>query len=297
MLTPSMYSLIDPKPFDLKLLNLPTTTGVPQFPPIYTANGTTVNPYTGKQTLCITATFTCQKNYYDTACNIYRAVYNTLDTHSDDAFKVSPPTTPPTIGWNASMLLNDIFDQMMKTYGHPTLNTMHQNMKTFLSPYNPQDLPEILFKRCTNCQEVAIIANVKYTDEQLLMNVIDLLTRCGLYQRDLEDWDRKPVAIKAWLNLRLFIQEAYQCCLALGTMRAGQGGYKSCNHFAPFQANNATDNDVLNANTAEIIAITINAHMANLLAQTVASLKANATQINASLQQLATNNAQLHQQQ
>jgi hypothetical protein len=37
--------------------------------------------------------------------------------------------------------------------------------------------------------------------------------------------------------------------------------------------------------------------MANLLAQTVASLEANATQINASLQRLATNNAQLHQQQ
>jgi hypothetical protein len=64
----------------------------------------------------------------------------------------------------------------------------------------------------------------------------------------------------------------------------------SCNRFAPFQANNATDNNVLDDNTAETIAITINSHMANLSAQTVASLKANATQINASPQQLATNN-------
>jgi hypothetical protein len=168
---------------------------------------------------------------------------------------------------------------------------------TFLSPYNPQDPPEILFKRCTDCQEVAIIANVKYSDEQLLMNVIDLLTRCGLYQRDLEDWDHKPNANKMWLNLRPFIQEAYQRCLASGTMMAGQGGYTSCNRFVPFQANNATDNDILDDNTAETIAITINSHMANLLAQTAASLEANATQINASLQQLATNNVQLHQQQ
>jgi hypothetical protein len=37
--------------------------------------------------------------------------------------------------------------------------------------------------------------------------------------------------------------------------------------------------------------------MANLLAQTAASLEANVTQINASLQQLATNNGRLHQQQ
>jgi hypothetical protein len=273
-----MYSLINPKPFNLKLLNLPTTTGVPEFPPICAMDGTTaVVPYTRKQMLCITATFIHQKNNYKTACNIYRAVYDTLDAHIDNAFKVAPPTTPPTIGWNASMLLNDIFDQIMKTYGRPMPNAMHQNIMTFLSPYNPQNLPEILFKRCTDCQEVAIIANVKYSNKQLLMNVIDLLTRCSLYQCNLEDWDRKPNANKTWLNLHPFIQEAYQRCLALGTMTAGQGGNTSCNRFAPFQANNATDDDVLDDDTAETIANTINSHMVNLLAQTAASLEANAT--------------------
>jgi hypothetical protein len=250
-----------------------------------------------EQMLRITATFTRQKSYYDTACNIYHAAYNTFDAHIDDAFKVAPPTTPPTIGWNSLMLLNNIFDQMMKMYGRPTPNAMCQNMMTFLSPYNPQDLPEILFKCCTNCQEVAIIANVKYSNEQLLMNVIDLLTRCGLYQHDLEDRDHKPDANKRWLNLHPFIQEAYQRRLALGTMMAGQEGYTSCNRFAPFQANNTTDNDILDNDTAETIAITINSHMANLLAQTAASLKAKGTQINKSLQQLATNNAQHYQQQ
>ncbi len=202
VLTPAMYALINPKPLDLKLLNLPTTTGVPEFPPIYAANGTTVIPYTCKQTLRITAVFTHQKNYYDTAYNIYRAVYGTLDAHINDAFKVASPTNPPTIGWNASMFLNEIFDQLMKTYGHPTPDAIQQNMMTFLAPYNPQDPPEILFKCCTDCQEVAIIANIKYTNEQLLMNVINLLTQCGLYQCDLEDWDCKPSAEKMWLNLR-----------------------------------------------------------------------------------------------
>jgi hypothetical protein len=234
MLTPAMYSLIDPKPFDLKLLNLPTTTGVPEFPPIYAADGTTIVPYTREQMLRITATFTHQKNYYDTVCNIYRSVYDTLNAHINNAFKVAPPTTLPNIGWNASMLLNDIFHQMMKTYGRPMPIAMRQNMMTFLSPYNPQDLPEILFKRCTDCQEAAIIANVKYSNKQLLMNIIDLLTRCSLYQQDLEDWDSKPNANKTWLNLCPFIQEAYQHCLASGTMTAGQGGYTSCNRFAPF---------------------------------------------------------------
>ncbi len=73
------------------MLNLPTTTGVPEFPPIYAADGMTVIPYTCKQTLRITTAFTCKKNYYDTACNLYCVVYDTLDAHINDAFKVAPP--------------------------------------------------------------------------------------------------------------------------------------------------------------------------------------------------------------
>ena len=167
---------------------------------------------------------------------------------------------------------------------------------TFMSPYNPQNPPEILFKRCADCQEVAIIAKVKYTDEQLLMNVIDLLTHSGIYQRELEDWERKSDTHKTWLNLRPFIQEAYQRRLESGTTTAAQGGYSSRNHFAALTIESAGD-DNASDDTAETIAGTINSYMANLSAQTTASIEANATQINASLQQLAANNTQLHQQQ
>jgi hypothetical protein len=82
----------------------------------------------------------------------------------------------------------------MTTYRKPTPNAMCQNNLNFLASYNPQEPPELLFKRCTNCQEIAIIAKVPYTDKQLLMNVIDLLPRCGMYTRDMEDCDRKPEA-------------------------------------------------------------------------------------------------------
>jgi hypothetical protein len=156
--------------------------GIPKFPPILAADYTTIIPYTQEQMLNNTATFTRQKNYHNTACNIYHAMYDTLNTHINNVFKVTPSTTPPTIGWSASMLLNNIFDQVMKTYGRPTPDAVHQNMKTFLSPYSPQDPPEKFFKQCADCQDVAITANVKFTNEQLLMNIIDLLTRCSLYQ-------------------------------------------------------------------------------------------------------------------
>jgi hypothetical protein len=46
MLTPAMYALINPKPFDLGKLNLPNTSGVPKSPPILAAGDTTIIPYT-----------------------------------------------------------------------------------------------------------------------------------------------------------------------------------------------------------------------------------------------------------
>ncbi len=114
VLMPDMYALISAKPFknEMELKTL-----VPNFPPIFKSDHTTIVPYTCEQTLKVTVKFVHKKNYYDTACNIYRAVYDELDMHIDNAFKVAPSTIPPTIGWNASMSLNQIFDQLMKTYG------------------------------------------------------------------------------------------------------------------------------------------------------------------------------------
>ena len=107
--------------------------------------------------------------------NIISAVYDTLDLHVHDAFKVAPATAPGTVGWDSTMFLNDIFNQLMRTYSKPTPDAMCQNNLNFLALYNPQEPPEILFKCCTDCQEIAIIAKVPYTPEQLLMNVVDLL--------------------------------------------------------------------------------------------------------------------------
>jgi hypothetical protein len=106
VLTPDMYVLISAKPFtnEMELKTL-----IPNFPPIFESDGTTIIPYTCEQTLKVMAEFAHKKNYYDTACNIYPAVYNTLDMHVNDVFKVAPSTIPPTIRWNASMSLNEIF--------------------------------------------------------------------------------------------------------------------------------------------------------------------------------------------
>jgi hypothetical protein len=71
VLTPNMYALISAKPFtnemELKML-------VPDFPPIFKSDGTTIIPYTREQTLKVRAKIAPKKNYYNTACNIYQAV-------------------------------------------------------------------------------------------------------------------------------------------------------------------------------------------------------------------------------
>jgi hypothetical protein len=76
---------------------------------------------------------------------------------------MAPATPPSTIRWNLTMPPKEIFEQLMPTYGKPTLNTMRQNNLTFISAYNQKDPPELLFECCADCQEIAIIAKVPYT--------------------------------------------------------------------------------------------------------------------------------------
>jgi hypothetical protein len=232
------------------------------------------------------------KNYFETWKNIYRACYGALGKHVNDAYKVAPPTNPPTTGWNATVSIHYIFNQLASRYGKPTPDAMRQNNVNFLVAYNPQDPPEILFKRCTDAQEIAMLAKNPYTAQQLLINTIDLLGCCGLYQCDLEDWECKPIGDQTWINLRLFIQEAFQRRLTSGTITSSQGAFAQNNRFAGL----ATDVDSSN-DTAETIAGTINLHVANLAAQTAATINEHATQTNASLQQLTANTTQLHHQQ
>ncbi len=84
------------------------------------ADGIIPIPYTHKQTISITRKFDCKQNYCKTCINIYCVVYDRLNSHIDDDYKVAPPMSPPTIRWNSKMALHKIFDHLMVTYGKPT---------------------------------------------------------------------------------------------------------------------------------------------------------------------------------
>ena len=292
VLSPAMYALIDTTAFHWNI----STTTIPQFPARFVleddgTNGAEI-PYTREEILTITATHARKKHYHDTGINICRAVFDTLDAHVGDEFKSPPASAPGTVGWNSTMLPNDMFDQLMLTYGKPTPDAVRQNNLTFFSAYNPRDPPEVLFKRFADCQEVAIVAKVPFTAEQLLMNAVDLFTRSGLYARDMDDWERKLPADQTYLLLRPFIQAAYQRRLTSGSITAAASRYSTTNRFAGLSA----EDDASDDGTAETVIESINAHMANLsasvLTQSTASNEANTAIFNASIQQMAANEAQ-----
>jgi hypothetical protein len=121
---------------------------------------------------------------------------------------------------------------------------------------------------------------------------LDLIARSDLYQRNIEGWERKPLANQMWINLCPFIQEAYQRCLTSGTITSMQSGYTQGNRFAVLATNKSSDN-----NTVDTITGTIHLRMANLIAQMAATLNKQATQTNTSLQQLVVKTSQHQQQQ
>ena len=95
------------------------------------------------------------------------------------------------------------------------------------------------------------------------------------------------------MHIGSFIQEAYQQCLQSGVTTAALSGYASINRFARLaEIDETSDNG-----SVETLAGIITTHMANLSVQTATSINANTTQMNASLQQMATHGAQLQQQQ
>ena len=296
----AMYSLLTTTPF-----RLPTDPG-PQAiyygprVPIVDAQGNAVLDTDGTPTYVpqppldratqasIDARFVRARNYWLSYQNIKRACFNMLEDNIDDAFKVS--NTPTIRGWNMSMEIMEMLDQITTTYGRPTPNALLQNDTFFRSAYSPADAPETLFRRIEDCQEVQLLGEDPYTPKQLLNNAIRLLLQCGLYTRDFEDWDRKPAADKIWTELKTFIQEAYQRRLNATNITSGQQGYVQ-NAFAVL-ADESTDDDDDDVQTVitQMAALTTQSQL------TAASQAATTTSVTTALNQLVANQQAISQQ-
>jgi hypothetical protein len=126
----AMYALLTPTPFRIPgdpgplAIYYPTPTAIVDNTgaPVLNAEGQPT--FNGPPTIdratqaTINSRFNQERNYWLSYLNIRRAVYNLLNDNIDNAFKVS--NNPALVGWNPTMEIRKIFDQITSTYGRPT---------------------------------------------------------------------------------------------------------------------------------------------------------------------------------
>ena len=103
-----------------------------------------------------------------------------LDELVSNQFKVS--NIPTLTGWNASMSIMDMLDQLETMYGKPNAMPLFANDTVFRSAFSPNDAPEALFHRIEQCQEIAVLAREPYSDIQVINNAIHLLMQASISQ-------------------------------------------------------------------------------------------------------------------
>ncbi len=91
----------------------------------------------------IQATFDRDKNYYLSYKNITRVCFRMLDANVSNQFKVS--NNPLLTGWNSTMSIIDILDQLQVLYGKPNMMTLYTNDTLFCSPMTTGNSPKMLF--------------------------------------------------------------------------------------------------------------------------------------------------------
>ncbi len=114
-INPGIYTLLEPQAF-AELPNPGTTAVYPQFLP----------PATVKM---IDATLTWDKSYYLLFLNINQACFKILDKTVSNQFKVS--NTPNLTGWNSTMTIRIILEQLEASYGKPDTMMLFWNDTLF----------------------------------------------------------------------------------------------------------------------------------------------------------------------
>ncbi len=185
------------------------------------------------------AIFTRAQNEWNSFRNINRACFRMLDELISDQFKVS--NIPTLTGWNTSMSIMDMLDQLKTTYGKPNVMTLFANDTLFRSAFNPNDALDALFHRIEQCQEIAVLAQDPYSNVQVINNAVQLLMQASIFpMKEFDDWE--AVTPKTYPTLKTFIAAAYTRCILLQQLRntAGQMGYAPQTHnmYAALDDNN-----------------------------------------------------------
>ncbi len=210
VISPMVYALLEPNPFQ---------------DPVYPGD-VAVYPQFALPAVIKTADaiFARNQNEWKSYENIYCACFRMLDENVPDQYKVS--NVPNLNGWNISMSIREMLDQLEASYGKPDTMTLFNNDTLFRSVFNPTDAPESLFYRIEQCQEIQVLARDPYSDLQVINNAVRLLMQASIFPlKEFEDW--KAVTPKTYPALKVFIAGAYTRRLLTQKLRntAGQMGY------------------------------------------------------------------------
>jgi hypothetical protein len=156
---PALYILLKPNAFVL-----PASPGATAIYPQFAAPA---------QMKMINNVFVRNKNYYLSYMNINRACFRMLDETVPDRYKVS--NTPTMTGWNVTMSLRAILNQLMANYGMPNAMVLFSNDTLFRSPFPPTEAPEMLFYCTEQCQEIQITGQDPYSPMHIINVVVRLL--------------------------------------------------------------------------------------------------------------------------
>jgi hypothetical protein len=188
----------------------------------------------------IQATFNRDKNYYLSYKNITRVCFHMLDANILDQFKVL--NNPTLMGWNSTMSIINILGQLQVLYGKPNMMMLYTNDTLFRSPLTAGNLPEMLFYRIKQCQEIQHIGNPPYSEEQIIANTVHILLQANIFPlKEFNAWD--AVTPKSYPTLKTFIHAAYGrrlTALALCST-SGQNGYANQKMYNVLEDGNDDD--------------------------------------------------------
>ncbi len=201
------------------------------------------------------AMFAHAQNKWKSYENIQRGCFCMLDENVANQFKVSK--VPTLTGWNMSMSIRAMLDQLEGTYGKPDTMRLFANDTFFQHPFNPIDASEALFYRIEQCQEIQVLACDPYLDMQVINNTVHLLMQASVFPlKEFNDWE--AVTPKTYPALKTFIAAAYTRCILVQQLHntAGQQGYTRTSHNMYNLFADKDDTDTTATTTTNIAALT-----------------------------------------
>jgi hypothetical protein len=128
----------------------------------------------------VDATFKRDKNYFLSYKNINCTCFRMLNELVPNQYKVL--NTPSLIGWNATMSIQFILNQLEDAYGKPSAAALFANDTLFKCAFSATKAPELLFYCIEQCQEIMTLGKLPYTPEQVIANALHLLMVCRYFQ-------------------------------------------------------------------------------------------------------------------